>query len=82
MKNHSKHIRNNFNNWISKNFKGLSAFTLVQLLKQELSAFPRTYIEDSVYVDLFNLFTGKDTSDDTQNVFNICVDIVASVEWL
>lgn len=76
-----KKIRNGFNNWISDNFKGLSAFTLVQLLKSETSM-PHSYIEDMVYVDLFNLFVKKDTTEDTQNKFNACKDLVSCVSWL
>ena len=81
LSNHSKTVLNNFNSWISTHFKGLSAFTLVQLLKME-TPFPHAIIEDDVYVDLFNFFCGKDTTENTRNKFEAYVDFVACVTWL
>lgn len=81
MKNIPKKTRNGFDNWVGKHFKGLSAFTLVQLLKME-TTMVHVYIEDMVYVNFFNKFIGKDTSQETQNAFDFCKNLAESVSWL
>ena len=75
-----KKIRKEFDNWVSKNFKGLSAYTLTQLLKSE-TILSHEYIDEMVYVDLFNMFIGK-TNDETQNKFDACTYWVSCISWL
>lgn len=79
--NTSRIIRNSFDSWISKNFKGLSALTLVQLLKIETSM-SDAEIENLVYVDLFNYFTGKDRTGEATDKFDACQYFVECVDWL
>ncbi len=70
-----------FQNWIEKNFKGLSTITLCQFIGMELDFLPVDYISNMVYVDLFHVFTKKAT-DKERNTFNTISDIVASCAWL
>ena len=79
--NTSREIRNTFDSWIAKNFKGLSSFTLVQLFKMETSI-SDAEIENTVYVDLFNYFTGKDKSGETRDKFEACKYFVECIDWL
>ena len=76
-----KKIRNGFDNWIGRHFKGLSAFTLSQLLKMETNM-AHAYIEDIVYVDLFNMFLKKDTCQETKCKFDYCKYVVECANWL
>ena len=69
-----------FNNWIKRNFKGLSAHTLAQFLR--LGGYIHPYVDELVYVRLFNLATGKDTSEDTRNEFAWLQQLVNECAWL
>lgn len=69
-----------FNAWIKRNFKGLSAHTLAQFLRMEGYIHP--YVDDLVYVTLFNYATKKDASEDAVNAFIWTRDLVANCEWL
>lgn len=69
-----------FNNWVKRNFKGLSTHTLAQFLRLEGYIYP--YVDDLVYVTLFNYATKKDTTKDTVNAFIWTRDLVANCEWL
>lgn len=79
--NTSREIRKGFDNWISENFKGLSAFTLVQLFKME-TKMSDAEIENVIYVDLYNLYAGKDKTQLTKDKFDACKYFVECVDWL
>lgn len=86
-----------FNAWIARNFKGLSSATLVQLLRENIGVTFKKfdvkqnrlieftanadYIDNMVFVDLYNYFTG-DHCDKNAKAFARCEMIVASCDWL
>ena len=51
-------FRKQFDAWISRNFKGLSAYTLYQYLVK-FHGFSESYADEIVFVKLFNYFTKK-----------------------
>ena len=69
-----------FDNWVSKNFNGLSAATLCQLIGMQCML-AKEWIDSMVYVDLFHYFTGS-RLDQNVNTFEFCKDVVKYCEWL
>ena len=70
-----------FNNWISDNFKGLSAHTLVQFLVMEYGTLNSEYANNMVYCDLWAVFTGK-AHDKERRIFDKIEYMVLSCDWL
>lgn len=70
-----------FNAWISRNFKGLSAYTLYQLLVK-FAGFSAEYADELVFVRLYDYFTNKDRGDNNTQLFYACKEIVASYDWI
>lgn len=73
-------INKMFNNWVSKNFRGLSAHTLCQLIGMEYML-PWDYINNMVYVDLFNVFT-KNATEKEQDSYYTVLRMVENCSWL
>ena len=70
-----------FDAWVSRNFKGLSAYTLYQYLVK-FHGFSESYADEIVFVNLFNYFTKKDCGDNNTQLFYGCKEIVFACEWL
>ena len=72
-----------FNQFISRNFKGLSTATLCQFIKlySGLSFVNNTYINNLVYVDIYHVFTGCQTEEE-QHSYDAVKAMVASCDWL
>lgn len=62
-----------YNNWISKNFDGLSAHTLCQILSSFFT--DKIYIDEWVYVTLFDYFRG-DHSDKCTDCFKATQELI------
>lgn len=73
-------IRKEFEKWISRNFKGLSAHTLYQFLTME-TWLPLDYAQNMVYVDLYHVFT-KQATETEYNSYETCKDMVDKCAWL
>ena len=73
-------IRKHFNEWISRNFKGLSAHTLRQFLMMEDCP---VFIDadNFVYVTLYHVFQ-KQSTEEERNMFDAVQNVVLSCEWL
>ena len=74
-------FRKQFDAWISRNFNGLSAYTLYQYLVK-FHGFSESYADEIVFVNLFNYFTKKDCGDNNTQLFCRCKEIVSACEWL
>ena len=74
-------VKKQFDAWISRNFKGLSAYTLYQYLVK-FHCFSESYADEIVFVKLFNYFTKKDCSDNNTQLFYGCKEIISTCEWL
>lgn len=74
-----------FNEWVSKNFRGLSAHTLYQFLIIEcikpFSMYSKTQADEMVNVQLYQYFTGKRT-DELRNNYEFIKFIVDRCTWL
>ena len=71
-----------FNSWISKNFKGLSARTLRQLVLAEVGwKYFENHIMNMIYVDLFHVFTNTATDNELET-YNTIASIVNNCAWL
>lgn len=66
-----------FNNWIDREFYGLSAHTLYQVLVDEMPQELYTHFNNLVYIDLYKYFCGC-KSDVAFNAYKMCKEIVAS----
>lgn len=73
-------IRKEFEKWIAKNFKGLSAYTLGQFLRIE-EGFCTEYIDEMIYVELYKVFT-KQATDKESNNFEYIKWAVENCAWL
>ena len=74
-------IHKEFEKWISKNFNGLSAYTLGQLLRMEYGFLNEHDTQEMIYVDLYHVFT-KSATDKEMDTYNACMDIVHECAWL
>lgn len=74
-------IRKEFEKWISKNFKGLSAHTLFQFIFGEMEWLPMDYVQNMIYVDLYHVFT-KSANEKEQNTYDTCKTMVDACAWL
>lgn len=75
-------IEKKFNEWVSKNFKGLSVATLTQFLNMNETMPLFKYLNmESVHVDLFNYFKGVHNDKNT-DTFEMIKHLVDNCEWL
>lgn len=72
-------IKKEFNNWVSRNFKGLYPETLVQFLCME--GYTSFYADEYVYIDLFHVFNGT-ANEDERETYNAVSALVSNCEWL
>lgn len=79
-------IPKKFNEWVSKNFKGLSAYTLCQFLLMDFKdsfslSFYKSDVDNMVNVLLFEYMCGNHDDDHTKNFMGIQM-LVNECSWL
>ena len=75
-------INKAFNEWISKNFRGLSTHTLCQFLFMEDGLYDNIVnINNLVYATLYEYFVGNHDDKHT-DTFEYCKMLVENCAWL
>lgn len=69
-----------FDKWVSDNFRGLSAFSLMQFIRMEREYLPEDYIWNMV-CDLYRVFTNN-ANDACRDTYDTVLCMVESCAWL